>query len=40
VLERGRIVEVGTHADLLANEDGVYRNLVNMQTEMAKVRAL
>ncbi len=40
VLERGRIVEVGTHEDLLSKEEGVYRNLVNMQTEMAKVRAL
>ncbi|MFH1566706.1 MAG: ABC transporter ATP-binding protein [Gemmatimonadota bacterium] len=40
VLERGRIVEVGTHADLLAREDGVYRHLVDMQTELARVRAL
>lgn len=40
VLDRGRVAEVGTHEELLGLEDGVYRNLVNMQTEMAKVRAI
>ena len=40
VLDRGRIVEVGTHEELLSRDDGVYRNLVNMQTEMARVRAI
>ena len=40
VLDRGRIVEEGSHAKLLALEDGVYRNLVDMQTELAKVRVL
>jgi ATP-binding cassette, subfamily B, bacterial len=40
VLDKGKIVEVGTHEQLLAKEDGVYRRLVDMQTEMAKVRAV
>ena len=40
VIDRGRIAEVGTHAELLAKEDGVYRRLVDMQTELARVRAV
>ena len=39
-MDKGRIAEVGTHAELLGKEDGVYRRLVDMQTELAKVRAV
>ncbi len=40
VLDRGRIAEVGTHDALLSQNEGVYKKLVDMQTEMAKVRAI
>ncbi len=39
ILEEGRIAEQGTHDELL-EKNGVYANLVKMQTEIAKVRAV
>jgi len=38
VMEDGKIVEVGTHDELLENADGVYSKLVRMQLEMNKVK--
>jgi len=35
VLHRGRIVEEGTHASLLERQDGLYRSLVQLQTQPA-----
>jgi len=39
ILDEGRIVESGTHSELL-EMGGVYANLVKMQTEIAKARAV
>ena len=33
VLEKGRIIEEGKHQDLLAIEEGIYANLVNLQMQ-------
>ncbi len=37
VIDRGRIAEVGTHDELMAKEDGVFRRLVEMQTDMNRI---
>ena len=37
VLERGRLVETGTHAELLANEEGTFRRLVDVHQQLAAV---
>ena len=34
VMKDGRLVEAGTHAELMANPDGVYRRLYLMQVEL------
>ena len=33
VIERGRVAERGTHEELLAREDGVYKKLFTLQDE-------
>ena len=38
VIEKGKIVEVGTHDQLLAKHDGYYRKLVDMQQAVNKLR--
>jgi ATP-binding cassette subfamily B protein len=40
VLENGRIVEIGTHEELLAKPDGVFRRLVDIQAELSRVVAV
>ncbi len=39
VIDDGMVAEVGTHAELLEKEGGIYRNLVEMQQEMTKAQA-
>jgi len=40
VFSEGRLVEQGTHADLLAKEDGVYRKLHKIQQELHEYYAI
>jgi ATP-binding cassette, subfamily B, bacterial len=40
VLDKGRIVELGTHEHLLSIEDGFYRKLVDAQTELSKIKGV
>jgi len=39
ILDRGEIREIGTHNELLAN-DGLYKRLVNLQSELSKIKAI
>jgi ATP-binding cassette subfamily B protein len=39
VVDKGKIAEVGTHDELMAKEGGIFRRLVEMQTEINKLRA-
>jgi ATP-binding cassette subfamily B protein len=34
VLDKGEIAEVGTHDELMEKEDGIYRKLVKIQTDL------
>ncbi len=37
VINEGKVAEIGTHDELLANEDGIYRRLVDMQQQVNKL---
>jgi len=39
VLQEGKMVECGTHDELM-EKDGVYANLVRIQTEVNRIRAV
>lgn len=39
VIDEGRVAEIGTHAELLAKEGGIYRKLVEMQQQINRIHA-
>lgn len=40
VLEEGRLVEIGSHVELLAKEDGLFKRLCDMQTKNSQIVAV
>jgi ATP-binding cassette subfamily B protein len=38
-MDKGKIAEMGTHEELMAKENGTFRRLVEMQTEINKLRS-
>ena len=36
VLDKGKLIEMGTHDELMAKEDGTYARLVKIQTELTR----
>jgi ATP-binding cassette subfamily B protein len=40
ILEKGKLVQIGTHEELLADEKGLYAKLHRMQTELQAMFAL
>lgn len=38
VMEKGKLVELGTHDELLSKPEGVFRRLVDMQQEVNKLK--
>ena len=40
VLDDGKMAELGTHDELMAKPDGVYKKLVDLQTELSRIKAV
>lgn len=40
VMQNGRIIETGTHAELLAKEDGAFARMVRLQAEVSQMRVV
>ncbi|RYG34978.1 ABC transporter ATP-binding protein [bacterium] len=38
VIDDGRVAEIGTHEELMGKEDGIFKKLVDMQTEVNRMR--
>ena len=40
VLDHGKVTECGTHRELMANDDGAYRKLADMNAAVSSIRAV